>query len=256
VVENLEDLITTVRDTKALVGIAYDGDADRIGAVDERGEIQWGDRLMVVYARDILKTKPGATILSEVKASQCLYDDIKQKGGRGIMWKTGHSLIKAKMKEEQAALAGEMSGHMFFADRYFGYDDAIYASCRLIEILAKTRQPLSALVADLPPTSVTPEIRVDTSDEVKFELVKRVQDRFAGYLQAKEGLGKEGLKIRDVITIDGIRIIFEDGWGLIRASNTQPALVLRFEATTPAKLQTIRGLVESELDAARRGLLS
>ncbi len=256
VVENLEDLIEKVKETKALVGIAYDGDADRIGAVDERGEIQWGDRLMVVYSRDILRAKPGATILSEVKASQCLYDDIKQKGGRGIMWKTGHSLIKAKMKEEQAALAGEMSGHMFFADRYFGYDDAIYASCRLIEILAKTKEPLSSLVADLPPTSVTPEIRVDCADEVKFELVKRVQARFMGYAQAKEALGKEGMKIRDIVTIDGIRIIFEDGWGLIRASNTQPALVLRFEATTPAKLHVIRGLVESELDAARRGLVS
>jgi phosphomannomutase/phosphoglucomutase len=256
VVENLEDLIREVKNTKAAVGIAYDGDADRIGTVDERGTIQWGDRLMVIYARDILASNPGATILSEVKASQCLYDDIKQKGGRPIMWKTGHSLIKAKMKEEKAALAGEMSGHMFFADRYFGYDDAIYASCRLIEILTKANRPLSSLVADLPPTSVTPEIRVDCEDDVKFELVKCVQTRFLQYAKAKEPLGKEGIKIRDIITIDGIRIIFEDGWGLIRASNTQPALVLRFEATTPAKLHSIRGIVESELDSARRGLLS
>lgn len=256
VVENLEDLIREVKTTKAAVGIAYDGDADRIGTVDERGVILWGDRLMVIYARDILAVKPGATILSEVKSSQCLYDDIKQKGGRGIMWKTGHSLIKAKMKEEKAALAGEMSGHMFFADRYFGYDDAIYASCRLIEILAKAKRPLSSLLEDLPPTSVTPEIRVDCEDDVKFELVKRVQARFLQYAKAKQSLGKEGIKIRDLITIDGIRIIFEDGWGLIRASNTQPALVLRFEATTPAKLHSIRGLVESELDSARRGLLS
>lgn len=256
VVENLEDLIREVKNTKAAVGIAYDGDADRIGTVDERGTIQWGDRLMVIYARDILASNPGATILSEVKASQCLYDDIKQKGGRPIMWKTGHSLIKAKMKEEKAALAGEMSGHMFFADRYFGYDDAIYASCRLIEILTKANRPLSSLVEDLPPTSVTPEIRVDCEDDVKFELVKCVQARFLQYAKAKEPLGKEGIKIRDIITIDGIRIIFEDGWGLIRASNTQPALVLRFEATTPAKLQSIRNIVESELDSARRGLLS
>lgn len=256
VVENLEDLIREVKTTKAAVGIAYDGDADRIGTVDERGAILWGDRLMVIYARDILASNPGATILSEVKASQCLYDDIKQKGGRGIMWKTGHSLIKAKMKEEKAALAGEMSGHMFFADRYFGYDDAIYASCRLIEILTKANRPLSSLMEDLPPTSVTPEIRVDCEDDVKFELVKRVQARFLHYVKAKEPLGKEGIKIRDLITIDGIRIIFEDGWGLIRASNTQPALVLRFEATTPAKLHSIRGIVESELDSARRGLLS
>ena len=256
VVENLEDLIREVKTTKAAVGIAYDGDADRIGTVDERGAILWGDRLMVIYARDILAVKPGATILSEVKASQCLYDDITQKGGRGIMWKTGHSLIKAKMKEEKAALAGEMSGHMFFADRYFGYDDAIYASCRLIEILAKAKRPLSSLLEDLPPTSVTPEIRVDCEDEVKFDLVKRVQARFLQYAEAKEPLGKEGIKIRDLITIDGIRMIFDDGWGLIRASNTQPALVLRFEAATPAALHSIRVLVESELDSARRGLLS
>ena len=256
VVENLQDLITTVKQSGAAVGIAYDGDADRIGAVDEQGNIQWGDRLMVIYARDILAAKPGATILSEVKASQSLYDDIRQKGGRPIMWKTGHSLIKAKMKEEKAALAGEMSGHMFFADRYFGYDDAIYASCRLIEILAKTKKPLSALVADLPKTAVTPEIRVDCPDDVKFDLVAKVSARFMGYAKDKRPLGKEGLKIRDVVTIDGIRIIFEDGWGLIRASNTQPALVLRFEAPNPARLDVIRKIVESELDGARLALVS
>ena len=155
VVENLQDLTRAVRDLKADVGIGYDGDADRIGTVDEQGNILWGDRLMVVYARDILAERPGSTFISEVKASQCLYDDIAQRGGRPVMWKTGHSLIKAKMKVERAVLAGEMSGHMFFADRYFGYDDAIYASCRLIEILAKSKKTLSSLVADLPSTSVT-----------------------------------------------------------------------------------------------------
>ncbi len=168
--ENLSDLIHAVKHHKADVGIGYDGDADRIGTVDEQGEILWGDRLMVVYSRDVLATQRGATIISEVKASQSLYDDIAKHGGRPIMWKTGHSLIKAKMKQESAVLAGEMSGHMFFADRYFGYDDAIYASCRLIEILAKGTQPLSALVADLPKTVVTPEIRVDMPDAVKFEV--------------------------------------------------------------------------------------
>ena len=249
---NLQDLITKVRETKADVGIAYDGDADRIGAVDEHGNILWGDRLLVLYARDILKDKPGSTVISEVKASQSLYDDIQRRGGRPIMWKTGHSLIKAKMKTEHAVLAGEMSGHMFFADRYFGYDDAIYASCRLIEILAKSGQPLSALLADLPATSVTPEIRVDCPDAVKFDLVKKVQARFME--RAKSANAAPGLKIREVITIDGIRVIFEDGWGLIRASNTQPALVLRFEASSPDRLTAIRTLIETELADTRRSL--
>jgi phosphomannomutase/phosphoglucomutase len=209
---------------------------------------------MVVYARDILAAKPGSTIISEVKSSQSLYDDIAKQGGRPIMWKTGHSLIKAKMKSEHAVLAGEMSGHMFFADRYFGYDDAIYASCRLVEILAKTTRSLSALVADLPKTSVTPEIRVDVSDSVKFELVRHVQDRLADCAKTREELGPAKLVIRDVVTIDGVRAIFDDGWGLIRASNTQPALVLRFEATLPERLATIRAVIEGELTAAKQAL--
>jgi len=253
VVENLRDLIAAVKQTGAHAGIGYDGDADRIGAVDEQGNILWGDRLMVLYARDILASRPGSTILSEVKASQSLYDDIQQRGGRPIMWKTGHSLIKAKMKEESAVLAGEMSGHMFFADRYFGYDDAIYASCRLVEILAKSAKPLSALLADLPVTSVTPEIRVDCPDHVKFDLVKQVQARLAARAKTDPPT-KDGLRIRDVVTIDGIRVIFEDGWGLIRASNTQPALVLRFEASSPERLAAIRHLIESELEQVRRTL--
>jgi phosphomannomutase/phosphoglucomutase len=251
VVENLHDLIRTVKSVRADVGIGYDGDADRIGAVDEQGNILWGDRLMVIYARDILATKPGCAIISEVKASQSLYDDIAKRGGRPIMWKTGHSLIKAKMKAEGAALAGEMSGHMFFADRYFGYDDAIYASCRLVEILAKTKKPLSSLVADLPPTSVTPEIRVDCPDTIKFDLVKRVQSQLAAYAKANQPLARSGLRLRDLVTIDGVRAIFEDGWGLIRASNTQPALVLRFEASSPERLNAIRSAIEHELDAAQ-----
>jgi phosphomannomutase/phosphoglucomutase len=252
VVNNLQDLIRKVRETKADVGIAYDGDADRIGAVDEHGDIVWGDRLLVLYARDILAAKPGSTVISEVKASQSLYDDIRKRGGRPIMWKTGHSLIKAKMKEERAALAGEMSGHMFFADRYFGYDDAVYASCRLIEILARAGKPLSALLADLPATSVTPEIRVDCPDAVKFDLVKQVQARLTE--RARAASQPKGLKIREVITIDGIRVVFEDGWGLIRASNTQPALVLRFEASTPDRLTAIRAMIETELADTRRSL--
>jgi phosphomannomutase/phosphoglucomutase len=200
--------------------------------------------------------KPGSTIISEVKASQCLYDDIAKQGGRPIMWKTGHSLIKAKMKSEEAVLAGEMSGHMFFADRYFGYDDAIYASCRLVEILAKTGKPLSSLVADLPKTSVTPEIRVDTPDSVKFELVKQVQHRLASYVQSRQPIGPNQFVVREVVTIDGVRAIFDDGWGLIRASNTQPALVLRFEATSSDRLEAIRAAVEGELAEVKRTMLS
>jgi phosphomannomutase/phosphoglucomutase len=251
VTANLQDLIGKVRETKADIGIAYDGDADRIGAVDEQGNILWGDRLLVLYARDILAQKPGSTVISEVKASQSLYDDIGKRGGRPVMWKTGHSLIKAKMKEEKAALAGEMSGHMFFADRYFGYDDAIYASCRLIEILAAAKKPLSSLLADLPPTAVTPEIRVECPDAIKFDLVKRVTANLTARAKSTQ---PPGLAIKDVITIDGIRVIFEDGWGLIRASNTQPALVLRCEAPSTDRLTAIKTFIETELADARRSL--
>ena len=254
VVENLHDLIKTVKERRAHVGIGYDGDADRIGAVDEQGNILWGDRLMVVFSRDILADRPGSTILSEVKASQSLYDDIARRGGRPIMWKTGHSLIKSKMKEESAVLAGEMSGHMFFADRYFGYDDAIYGSCRLVEILARSGKPLSSLIADLPVTSVTSEIRVDCPDTVKFDLVKDVQARLMQHANGNL-TSPAGLTIRNVVTIDGIRAIFDDGWGLIRASNTQPALVLRFEASSPNRLSAIRGFIESELEQSRRALM-
>ncbi len=254
VLDNLSDLIKAVKDLKADVGIGYDGDADRIGTVDEQGEVLWGDRLMVVYSRDVLAACPGSTIISEVKASQSLYDDIAKRGGRPIMWKTGHSLIKAKMKQESAVLAGEMSGHMFFADRYFGYDDAVYASCRLIEILAKGTQPLSALVSDLPKTVVTPEIRVDMPDTVKFDVVQRIQARFEEYFKSKQGLGPSKLVLRDLVTIDGVRAVFEHGWGLIRASNTQPALVLRFEATSSERMNVIRGIIEGELAEARRAL--
>jgi phosphomannomutase / phosphoglucomutase len=254
VLENLADLMHAVKDLKADVGIGYDGDADRIGAVDEQGEVLWGDRLLVLYARDILADKPGSTIISEVKASQGLYDDIAKRGGRPIMWKTGHSLIKAKMKEESAVLAGEMSGHMFFADRFFGYDDAVYASCRLVEILAKETKPLSALVSDLPKTVVTPEIRVDLPDAVKFKVIQLIHMKFAEHLTSKQGLGSARLVLRDLITIDGVRAVFEHGWGLIRASNTQPALVLRFEATSLEHMRVIQTLIEDELAAVRQQL--
>jgi len=231
--ENLEMLIEKVKEVKADLGIAYDGDADRIGAVDEKGNILWGDELLVLFARDVLKRHPGATIISEVKCSQRLYDDIAKNGGKPIMWKAGHSLLKAKMKETHALLAGEMSGHMFFKERYFGYDDAIYASLRLLEILANSSQPLSALLADLPKSVSTPEIRVDCPDDKKFIIAERATDYFRQHYS--------------VIDVDGVRVQFPEGWGLIRASNTQPALVLRFEAQSDAKLKEYRALIENKL---------
>jgi phosphomannomutase/phosphoglucomutase len=235
--ENLATLIARVRSQELEVGLAYDGDADRLGVIDERGEIIWGDRLMILFSRAILKRHPGAAILGEVKCSQTLYDDIARHGGRPIVWKTGHSLIKRKMKEESALLAGEMSGHLFFADRYYGYDDAIYAALRLLEIVASADRPVSALLADVPITYSTPEIRVDCSDEIKFDVVARVLERF--------------IASHEVLDVDGARIRFDGGWGLVRASNTQPALVLRFEASSQTQLETIRNEVEAVVERAR-----
>jgi phosphomannomutase/phosphoglucomutase len=233
VLKNMQDLIAMVRNKKLDVGIGFDGDGDRIGVVDEKGNIVYGDKLMIIFAREILSRKPGATFISEVKCSKTMYDDIKKHGGRAIMWRTGHSLIKKKMKEEKAELAGEMSGHMFFADRYFGYDDATYAACRLLEILAKSGQKLSDLLADVPKTYSTPEIRVECPDDRKFGVVAEVTEYFR--------------KKYDIIDIDGVRVLFEDGWGLVRASNTQPALVLRFEALSETRLAEIKTFVESTL---------
>ncbi|MGE0087058.1 MAG: phosphomannomutase/phosphoglucomutase [Desulfococcaceae bacterium] len=233
VLKNMKDLIALVREKDLDLGIGYDGDGDRIGVVDEKGNIVFGDKLMILYAREILARKPGATFVSEVKCSKVMYDDIEKHGGRAIMWKTGHSLIKSKMKAENAALAGEMSGHMFFEDRYLGFDDAIYASCRLLEILAKTGKRISELLSDVPKTYTTPEIRVDCPDEKKFGIVKKVTEYFR--------------ERYNVIDIDGVRVLFDDGWGLVRASNTQPALVLRFEALSEKRLSEIRNLVEKVL---------
>ncbi len=236
----MQDLISKVRETEADVGIGYDGDGDRIGVVDERGEIVWGDRLMIIFARDIIASRGGGTFIAEVKCSQVLYDEIERLGGRAIMWKTGHSLIKDKMRKEGALLAGEMSGHMFFADRYFGYDDAIYASCRLLEIMGKTGKRVSELLEGIPQTYTTPEIRVDCPDEIKFQVVERVKEKVKGKY--------------DFIDVDGVRVKFPDGWGLVRASNTQPVLVLRFEAQSPERLTEIRSLVEGLLKEAMEEL--
>jgi len=235
--ENLELLRRTVLDNGLDLGIAYDGDADRIGVIDARGDTIWGDKLMILFSRAILARHPGAAIISEVKCSQAMYDDIAARGGRPIMWRTGHSLIKKKMKEEHALLAGEMSGHMFFADRFFGYDDAVYASLRLLEIVASAEGPLHTLLADVPVTYSTPELRVDCPDDVKFGLVQRVLDHYRA--------------THRVIDVDGARIQFDQGWGLVRASNTQPALVLRFEASSDQDLSAIRQEVEGTVARLR-----
>ena len=237
---NLFHLIEKVRQTGADLGIAFDGDADRIGAVDEHGNVIYGDMLMLIYAREILERKPGATFIGEVKCSQVMYDELGKLGGNPIMYKTGHSLIKAKMKEEHAELAGEMSGHMFFGDRYRGFDDALYAVCRLIEIVAKSGRPLSAQVEGLPKMVSTPEIRIDCPDEMKFDLVRRVAEHFKAKYKT--------------IDIDGVRVIFPEGWGLLRASNTQPVLVMRFEAANEHLLKRYQTEVEQVLEEAKRGV--
>ena len=234
--EYLDDLIKRVNETGADVGIGYDGDGDRIGVVDDQGRIIWGDQLLILFSREILRDRRGATFVADVKCSQNLFDDVEKHGGRAIMWKTGHSLIKEKMRQEKAFLAGEMSGHLFFADRYLGYDDAIYASCRLLEVLSKTDRTLSQLLGDVPKTFITPEIRLDCPDEIKFKVVESVRDTLR--------------KTHSIIDIDGVRVTFDDGWGLLRASNTQPVLVLRFEALTEKRLAEIKALVEEQVQAA------
>lgn len=233
--KNLKDLIALVQRQGLDLGVGYDGDADRIGVVDKKGQVIYGDQLMVIYAREILERKPGATFISEVKCSMVMYDEIRKQGGNAIMWRTGHSLIKKKMKEENAELAGEMSGHMFFKDRYFGFDDALYATCRLLEIMADTGKGVDELIQDLPQTFTTPEIRVECPDAIKFDVV----DKIVAHYKAKPN--------QEVIDIDGLRAVYDDGWGLVRASNTQPALVLRFESLTRERLDEIQQEIESTL---------
>lgn len=236
VVENLRDLREAVRRTGAELGIAFDGDADRIGAVDETGEIVFGDQLLVIFGRDAVRRfGPGTPVIFDVKCSEVLPDALARAGARPVMWKTGHSLIKAKMQELRAPLAGEMSGHMFFGGDYLGFDDALFAAARLLEIVSAGRFGLSPLLADLPKTFATPEIRVDCPDEVKFEIAARAAAHFAARYP--------------VTTIDGVRMKFPRGWGLIRSSNTQPVLVLRFEATDPEALDAYRGEVMEWLAA-------
>ncbi len=238
VADNLTELIRIVKERGLKLGIGFDGDADRIGVIDDKGNIIWGDELMIIFAREILKEHPGATIIGEVKCSKRMYDELNRLGARAIMWKTGHSLIKRKMKEENALLAGEMSGHIFFSDRYLGFDDAIYAGGRLLEILSKIDSPLSEMLADLPVTYSTPEIRVECPDEIKFQVVEELKKELEGKYP--------------IIDVDGLRLNLEDGWGLVRASNTQPVLVLRFEAFNEDRLNEIREMLEEALDKVRK----
>jgi phosphomannomutase/phosphoglucomutase len=224
--QNLADLIGAVREGGADLGFAYDGDADRIGAVDGRGRILWGDQILALLARDVVAQLPGAPIVFDVKCSQGLEEDIRAHGGTPVMWKTGHSLMKAKMKEIQAPLAGELSGHIFFAHDYFGFDDAIYASLKLLEIVTRSGRTLAELLDSVPQYVATPEIRLETTEEDKFEIVEHVRAVFR--------------EKHDVVDIDGVRVRFPDGWALVRASNTQPVLVARFEARTAERLAAIR----------------
>jgi phosphomannomutase/phosphoglucomutase len=229
---NVRDLSARVLETGADAGIGLDGDADRIGVVDETGRLMYGDQLLALYARETLKEFPGATVIGDVKCSNLLFEDIAVHGGTPLMWITGHSVVKAKMLETGARLAGEMSGHMFFADRYFGFDDAIYAAARTAQMLSRAQAPLSGMLG-WPPLHNTPEIRMDCPEQIKFEVVRLAQEHFPTLYKAT--------------TVDGVRVEFDDGWGLLRASNTQPALVLRFEALTPQRLAEIRRAVETPL---------
>ncbi len=229
---NMKELIKTVKKYKADVGIAFDGDVDRLGGCDDKGRMLWGDQLLVLFARDILKEKPGATILGEVKCSRSMYEEIKKAGGNAVMWRTGHSHIKSAMIKLKAQVAGEMSGHIFFKHRWYGFDDAIYSACRLLELVANSKQPLSAMLDTIPKRHSTPELEFPCSDDKKFDVIAKATKHFQekGY---------------EVITIDGARIEFPDGWGLLRASNTSPKLVMRVEADTPKRMNEIRQLIEN-----------
>ena len=233
VAKNMVDLIDKVKEEGAELGIGFDGDADRIGIVDEKGNILWGDQLLTIFARDILKRNPGATIVGEVKCSQNLFKDIEAHGGTAVMSAAGHSLIKKKMQETNALLAGEMSGHICFSDEYYGFDDAIYAACRILKIVASSKEKVSVMLADVPKTAATPEIRVNCPDENKFEIVRELTESFRDKY--------------DVIDIDGVRIKFDNGWALIRASNTQPAIVFRFEANNVDHLDEIISIIRKAI---------
>ncbi len=248
VLEYIKDLIKTTKENKADIGVGYDGDSDRIGLIDNTGNIIWGDQIMIILARDILKREQGATIIGDVKCSQTMFDDIKKQGGMPIMWKTGHSLVKDKMKEESALLAGEFSGHIFIADGYFGFDDAIYTTFRIIEIMKTSGLGMNELLSDVPKMYFTPEIRVECPDERKKEVVTTMVGRFNEYKEK----GLCPYQIRETYDIDGVRIVFEKGWGLIRSSNTQPVIVMRIEAEDEQSLSGYKEFLEMELEKAMK----
>ncbi len=230
---NLEGLVEKVRSSKADLGLDFDADGDRLGAVDEMGKVYQGDQLMIIFSRDLLSRKKGAKVIVEVKSSNALIQDIKKHGGLPIMWKTGRSLIKAKMEKERALLAGEVSGHLFFKEDYFGYDDAIFAAAKLLSIISNQSLKLSDSIKNIPKYYTSPEIRIKCSDEKKFAVVEELKRYFR--------------KRYRVITIDGARVNFGDGWALVRASNTEPALVLRFEAKSKKRLAQIKRVVYARL---------
>ncbi len=246
VVEYIRDLIAETMQSRADIGVGYDGDADRIGVVNRDGDVVWGDQLLIVLGRELLKEHPGAMVIGDVKCSQLLFDDIKKHGGRPLMWKTGHSLIKQKMRDEGALLAGEFSGHIFIADRYFGFDDALYTTFRLVEIMKKTGKDISELLSDIPRLYYTPEIRLDCPDEKKTAVAGRIINRFVAYNKH----GGAAHKVLDIDTTDGARILFENGWGLVRTSNTQPVIVMRIEADSEESLQNYRAFLEEEYKTA------
>lgn len=235
--KNLVQLQEEVAARKADLGIAFDGDADRIGVIDDKGNILWGDQLMIVYSRDILPDHQGATIIADVKASQILFEEVKKAGGNPLMWCTGHSLIKAKMAETKALLGGEMSGHIFFADKWYGFDDALYVAVRTLDIVSRLKGPLSEITESLPKAISTPEIRFDCPDDRKFTVVHEVAER----LKAEKA---------DVVTIDGVRVNTPDGWWLLRASNTQASLVARAESTTVEGLEKLKDALKTQLSAS------
>lgn len=235
--KNLEQLVAEVKKNGCDLGIAFDGDGDRIGAVDGKGRILWGDQLLILWARDVLKDRPGATIIADVKASQALFDEIHRAGGTPLMWKTGHSLIKTKLAELNAPLAGEMSGHIFFADTFYGFDDALYCGLRLLNIVANADESLASMRDKLPQLVNTPELRFDCADERKFKVVDEVKGR----------LKQAGAKVND---IDGVRVNTPDGWWLLRASNTQPVLVARCESANQAGLDRLKDDLRKALAAS------
>lgn len=239
VMKNIQSLIAKVKETNADFGIGWDGDADRIGVINEKGEVIFGDMLLLLYGRELLKHKPNPIIIGDVKCSSLLFDDLSARGAKAIMWKTGHSLIKGKLLETQGDLGGEMSGHMFFKHRFYGFDDALYASARLCEIVSNTDKKISDLLSDLPTRVSTPEIRYDCPESIKFKVPELAKNAFASY--------------RTDLT-DGIRITFEQGWGLVRASNTQPVLVMRFEGETESSLKEYQELVTTKINEIVRSL--